>query len=279
MRSFFCSLFLIFLLCYSIISAPTVSLGPTKLRLPRLICRSYLYSVGFLDAPVLYDNCLYGILETGSFAKRSIYGQTEWEFGKNVKQFFIQFNTIVLLDKSGRLMSIDAGTGYKLWESDQQDIQTIWLAFPGILGLSKTGQAVYLDFFHGFLIWKSQETFSSLSYDEGKIRGTFFNRLYTLNVETGASVPDPDGLIDPQIPTDSRQVLAADKLRLEKESIVLNIEGSTLELIDKQDGTSLGKWEIPSSYVSIAIQTLNFTREDRRIWLVHPKGVLEVELP
>jgi hypothetical protein len=250
---------------------------------PRLIVTAHSFQSPFREPPLIYNDALYGCTKEGVFVKRNVFGQTEWEFSKagmDCRRFIVQFNTVFILDKQGRLFCIDSKTGFFIWSAVSLHLKDIDFSPNGLLCLDDSGHALFLDINSGAVLWKNPGGFKSVYVDavSKKLVASAGKKIVVLDADSGESFAD-DSLLPRSILNEKKPTSDTSLLTFTQNKFTLTLSENELTLADSRDSEKIGSWEIPTGYRSLTRQTLNFICEGRRIWLIHPEGVLEAELP
>ena len=108
--------------------------------------------------PILYESSFYYVDSSQQLIKLAADGQNDWTVtldSQEVKELYVSFNYVFVVDRNGDLTVYDSDYGYRIWGPKALNIRQLVLHYPLVIVLSKDGYLSAIDFFSGQSAWSN----------------------------------------------------------------------------------------------------------------------------
>ncbi len=109
--------------------------------------------------PILYENSFFYVDSSHQLIKLASDGQKDWTVSldsQSIKELYVSFNSVFVVDRKGQLTVYDSDYGYRIWGPKSLNIRQLVLHYPLVIVLSNDGYLSAIDFFSGQYAWSNQ---------------------------------------------------------------------------------------------------------------------------
>lgn len=121
----------------------------------------YDMDISFKEAPLFYNQSLYGFNTNGLFVKATVTGQEVWKGNYNQASHTIHFNHLFVYGREG-IQSVALDVGVSVWERDDLKIKAVSVHYPQVFFITHDGKYGALEFSTGKTVWIKSRFFEDV---------------------------------------------------------------------------------------------------------------------